>query len=192
LPVATLKQFATGNTRAQKPEMAQALARLLPASYNFAGDLIRKTEGALADHNEVDAIWLALYTQTVDHGERCFLGVYQRKCLQAAERRDRRAARKQKAKAKQVAAAAATKAKRMALKAAIKSLGRCGGVFRTAHGRRAICSKCCSKASIPNNALAADLAVHMEDSKGSSPNSIWNTPSVPHPGLVECPSNTKN
>ena len=81
---------------------------------------------------------------------------------------------------------------RLALKAAIKSLGRCYGVLREPHGRRAVCPKCGSKASIPNTAVPAELAVDPEDSKGSTPNSIWNVSSVPQPALAECPSHIKN
>lgn len=192
LPVTTLKHFATGNGHVQKLEMAQALADLLPASYALEGELVRKADGTFADDNEVDAIWLARYTQAVDRGERTFLGVYQRRLLEASDRRKRRKQRKQKAKAKQAATAAAAKAKRRALKAAIRSLGRCCGVFRSQDGRRAVCPKCGSKASIPKTAVPADLVLHSEDSPGFTPNSIWNVSSVPQPALAECPSHIKN
>jgi hypothetical protein len=160
LPCATLKHFATGNGHAQKLEMAQALVNYRPAHYALGpAESVRRADGTLADDNEVDAIWLALYTQAVDRGERGFLGVYQRRLLEAAERRTRRKQRKQKAKAKQAAAAAAAKAKRRALEAAIKSLGRCCGVLRMQRGRWAVCPACGSTAAIPKAAATAGSAI---------------------------------
>jgi Holliday junction resolvasome RuvABC endonuclease subunit len=156
LPVATLKQFATGNGHVQKLEMAQALAKLLPDIYRLEGDAIRKPDGILADHNEVDAIWLALYAQAVDRGARSFLGLYQRKQLRAAERKKRRAERRQAAKVVKAAARAKASANRALIREAIRSLGRCCGVLRKQRGRWAVCPKCDSKSAIPKRPSLAD------------------------------------
>src|SRR5581483_8203975 len=172
VPVSILKQFATGNGHAQKLEMAQALAKQFPASYALEGEFVRKADGALADDNEVDAIWLALYTQAVDRGERCFLSVYQRKLLEAAERREKRAQRRQKAKAKRAAALAQAKAKKQAITAALKSLGRCCGVFRKYNRARAVCPKCGSRTAL--HLPAAQL--------GGTPASETPRLSAPDPG----------
>jgi hypothetical protein len=67
LPVATLKHFATGNGQVQKLEMAKALASFRPGGYSLFDDgRLITPDGHFAGHNEVDAIWLAYYTQAVD------------------------------------------------------------------------------------------------------------------------------
>ena len=149
VPVATLKQFAAGNGHVQKPEMARALVNLLPGSYQLDGERVRKLDGSPADHNEVDAIWLALYTQAVDRGQRSFLGLHQRKMLRAAERRKRKAERRQLRREKKAAGRAKVRANRQRIKEAIRSLGWCCGVLRKQRGRWAVCPKCDSKTAIP-------------------------------------------
>lgn len=104
VPVGTLKQFAAGNVRANKADMAKALADRLPELYKLQSNgFIVKPDGSLGDDDEVDAIWLALYTRAVDAGQRTFLTVYQRKRLKELERRKKRAERKARAKAKKAA-----------------------------------------------------------------------------------------
>ena len=103
VPVSTLKNFATGNGLAKKPEMAQALSQFYAgSSVETTGDkaYLRYADGSLHDDNEVDAIWLARYTTTVDQGLRDFLGVYQRKQAEKAAKRAKKAAKKAALKAK--------------------------------------------------------------------------------------------
>ncbi len=149
LPVATLKQFATGNGHVQKFAMAQALAKLQPAEYTLVGESIRKADGSLADDNEIDAIWLALYTQAVDRGERDFRSVYQRKQIAAAERRKKKICRRERDKAKRAGKLALTKLRKAAIKNALRSLDRCCGVFRKLVHRLGVCPKCGSKVPLP-------------------------------------------
>jgi hypothetical protein len=150
LPVATLKRFATANGGAQKLEMAQALARHRPDSYISAPDgSLLKADGESADDNEIDAIWLAHYAEAVDAGERSFLGVYQRKQLAKAERSKRKAERRQKSKARRTAERAIAKSKQRAIKEAIRSMGKCCGVFRNQIRRKAVCPGCGSAILIP-------------------------------------------
>jgi hypothetical protein len=47
-------------------------------------------------------------------------------------------------------------------------------------------------AVILNTTVQADSVFGPEDSKGSTPNSIWNVSSVPQPGLAQCSENTKS
>ena len=104
VPVGTLKQFAAGNVRAKKQDMAKALANHSSKLYVLDGNgAIIKPDGYVADDDEVDAIWLALYTRSVDDGQAAFLTAFQRKQLKILEQRTKRAARKQRAKAKMVA-----------------------------------------------------------------------------------------
>ena len=153
LPVATLKEFAAGDGHAQKLQMAQALANYLPARYSIQGKFVRKPDGSLADDNEVDAIWLAFYTRAADRGERQFLSVYQRKLIQARERREKRAQLRRKAKVKRDAARAQAKLKKSTIAAAVKSLGKCCSVFRKYDRGRAVCPKCGSRTALPHKGL---------------------------------------
>ena len=66
-----------------------------------------------------------------------------------AEQREKKAERKRAAKAKREAQKAEVMAKRLAIKAAIRSLGKCCGVWRRHHKRRAFCSKCGSSIVLP-------------------------------------------
>lgn len=150
VPVATLKKFATGNGHAQKADMAAALASRRPNDYKLVeGDLIQKSDGTFADHNEVDAIWLALYADSVRRGERSFESAYQRKQKKIAKRREKKAQRKLNARLKKAANIAQAKAKQRALRLAIKSLGTCCGVFRKQSQHSAICPKCGSQLPLP-------------------------------------------
>lgn len=112
VPVGTLKQFAAGNVRAKKTDMARALANHSSNLYalNINGSIV-KPDGNVADDDEVDAIWLALYTRAVNAGNTAFLTAYQRKQLKKLEQRKKRAERKQRAKAKNAAAKALKLAK---------------------------------------------------------------------------------
>lgn len=180
LPVATLKQFATGNGHVQKLAMAQALAEHLPAEYTLEGEFIRKADGVLADDNEIDAIWLALYTRAVDAGARSFLTVHQRKQIAKAERRQKRVERKQRAKVRKTAAQAIVKARQQAISAAIKAIGKCCGVVREQIRRKAVCPRCASAVLIPIFATKAqsrarDLTLRNQPSNGTMPNA-GNTP----------------
>lgn len=150
VPVATLKQFATGNGHVQKLDMAKALASFRPGGYSLLDDnRLMAPGGHFADHNEVDAIWLAYYTRAVDEGKRDFLPVYQRKQLEAAERKEKKALRRQKAKARKVAALAEAKLKKEAIRDALRSMETCCGVFRKLERRRATCPKCGSRVALP-------------------------------------------
>ena len=69
IPVGTLKLFATGSGSAKKSEMANALAAVEPGStVEMSGEnvFLRKSNGAMADDNEIDAIWIARYTMGAD------------------------------------------------------------------------------------------------------------------------------
>lgn len=146
IPVATLKQFATGNIHATKPDMARALAAKLPNDYRLTEqNAIRKADGSIANDDEVDAIWLAYYTCAVDEGHVTFLTAHQRKMRALQERRLRKQERRQRAKAKRAAA----RLKREAVKDAIRNLGRCCGVFRQQHRRWAVCPRCGSAVALP-------------------------------------------
>ncbi len=138
IPVATLKRFATGNGRAQKADMAQALIRAAPDYFpNMLDGYVVKADRTLADDNEVDAIWLARYVQSVDRGERSFLGVRQRKLAAKVDRREKKAERRRAAKAKREEGKANAMAMRAPTKAAIRSMGKCCGIWRRQHKRRA-------------------------------------------------------
>jgi len=156
VPVATLKVFATGDGSAKKLEMAQALALAQPAQYAADPETgMLRRNGRLLDDNEVDAIWLALYTAAVDRGEEDFLGVYQRKAARKAERRTRRAVAKAQRKARNEVREDEQKTKRQALMASIKAMGKCCGVFRKpAPYGRAVCLKCGQAIRIPKQAGA--------------------------------------
>jgi hypothetical protein len=107
VPVGTLKQFGAGSVRAKKPDMAKALANHSSKLYFSDGNgFIIKPDGNVADDDEVDALWLALYTRAVDDGQTAFLTAYQRKQLKKLEQAKKRAERKQRAKAKKAAAKA--------------------------------------------------------------------------------------
>ena len=150
VPVGTLKQFAAGKTSADKRDMARALARYRPQEYKLVqGDQIQKVDGTIADHNEVDAIWLGLYAEAVERGERSLLSAYDRKQLKIVQRREKKAQRRFKRRLKNAAKVAHAKARQRALRFAIKSLGTCCGVFRKQHYRQAICSKCGSQVPLP-------------------------------------------
>lgn len=107
VPVGTLKQFGAGNVRAKKMDMAKALANHPSRLYvlDDHGSII-KPDGNIADDDEVDALWLVLYTRAVDDGQAAFLTAFQRKELKKLERRKKRAERKQRVKAKKEAAKA--------------------------------------------------------------------------------------
>jgi hypothetical protein len=159
VPVATLKQFATGNGHVQKLEMAKALANFRPGGYSLLDDgRLITPDGHFADHNEVDAIWLAYYTQSVDRGERGFLPVYHRKLLEVAERRQKKAQRRQTAKAKKTAALVNAKLQKEAIRDALRSLDRCCGVFRKLDRRRATCPKCGSRVALPEIYISSSTA----------------------------------
>ena len=150
VPTATMKKFATGNGHADKPQMAQALVVREPARYlSVQGGHVHKIDGTLADDNEVDALWLGYFTAAVDRGEQQFLGVHQRHQLAKAEQKKKKAEARKLAKAKRLAASAEAKAKKAALRTAIRSLGRCCGIWRLADKRRAICRKCGSTVGLP-------------------------------------------
>jgi Holliday junction resolvasome RuvABC endonuclease subunit len=146
IPVGTLKLFATGSGSAKKSEMANALAAVEPGStVEMSGEnvFLRKSNGVMADDNEIDAIWIARYTMAVDRGEKDFLGVYQRKSADKVERCRKRTERREASKSKKLAEQGEQKAKRQAMKDAIKAAGKCCGVLRKP-GKfgRAVCLKC--------------------------------------------------
>ncbi len=150
LPVATLKHFATGNGHVRKPQMAEALAVRQPQDYTLVNEgKLQKSDGNLADHNEVDALWLAYFTLAVDRGEQSFLGVHERKKIEAAERREQKARRREKAKQKKAAEIAHQKAKKQAVRSLLKSLGPCCGVFRRQERNLAVCPKCGRRVALP-------------------------------------------
>lgn len=140
VPVATLKVFATGDPKAQKQQMLQALVDIDSEAFELSADVVIRRKSRLPmDHNEVDAIWLARFTAAVDRGERQFLSVFQRKALAQQARRKQRLAKKAQREAKRIA----EKALKSKLRSALKAAGRCCGVFRLlAKGRTAVCSKC--------------------------------------------------
>lgn len=142
--VATLKKFATGNGGAKKPDMARALCHAQPQQYHLdATGNVRTTDERLVDDNEVDALWLAHYAAAVDRGEAVFASGHERKLAQKLEHRARRTAAREQKRARRLAAKAAAKAKHAAFLAAIRTAGRCCGVFRKPAPRnRAICHKC--------------------------------------------------
>lgn len=161
VPVGVLKHFATCNLHANKADMARALANHPSGAYALNADgSIRKPDGSTADDNEVDAIWLALYTQAVDQGQARFLTSHQRKLLKLQDRREKKAARKLRKKAKKEAAEAAVRAKNQAMKNVIKSLGKCCGVFRRQSSRRAVCPHCGSSVPLPRLASPAESSRH--------------------------------
>jgi hypothetical protein len=142
--VATLKKFATGNGRAKKPDMAQALCRVEPRKYRLdeLGN-VRELGGRLVDDNEVDAIWVARYSEAVDRGEVEFLSGHQRKAARKLERRTKRAASRARKQAGRQAKRDTVKAKRAAFLAAVRAAGRCCGLYRKPISRnRAFCRKC--------------------------------------------------
>jgi hypothetical protein len=111
--VGTLKRFATGTGRAQKVDMARALASAEPGLYHLAEDLtVIRIDGNPMDDDQVDAIWLARFTMAVDRGEQAFLSGFERKSARKQEKRAKRAARKAKKKARRQAAIIAARAER--------------------------------------------------------------------------------
>jgi hypothetical protein len=194
LPVATLKEFAAGDGHAQKLQMAQALASRRPECYRLLPDgRLLTPDGHLADHNEIDAIWLAYYTQAVDRGEQDFLPVYQRKQREAADRKEKKALRRQKAKAKKDAARTEAKLRKEAIRDTLRSMDRCCGVFRKLERRRATCPKCGSRVAMPKLQLAsyvlgepvAAAAIHPagSGSLGSPDRSDASLSVLPAPGI---------
>lgn len=83
VPVGTLKHFATGNGGADKELMRSALQSRYPH--------LLKPE---ADDNEVDAIWLLKFSQSVDEGSTSFTSVWERKRLAMKLKRDKAKARR--------------------------------------------------------------------------------------------------
>ncbi len=73
---------------------------------------------------------------------------HERRASQKAERRKRKAERKQRAKEKMAA-----KTKEVGIKAAIKSLGRCCGLFRQPRRSLAVCRRCGSSVPYPGGVL---------------------------------------
>ena len=144
VPVTTLKVFATGKTRADKSQMAQALADADPKLYELKQGLVwLREDGRIADDNEVDAIWLGRFTAMVDRGEQSFLNAYQRKMTKHAERQTRRRVAKAARKARKARQLAEVAARKALLKAAVRAAGRCCGVLRQLKpGNRAICPIC--------------------------------------------------
>lgn len=140
VPVTTLKVFATGNTRADKLLMAQALATAQPHEFSLKEDgICIGKDGRLADDNEVDAIWLAYFTAAVDRGECDFLTAFQRKTAKREARRAAKVARKARKRQK----LADEKESRRLFIAAVRASGRCCGVLRQPAPRgRAVCRKC--------------------------------------------------
>jgi len=120
--VPSLKMFATGMGNADKTAMARALGKIDPTHYQFnqaTGELC--SAGMVMDDNEVDAVWLALFTAAADRGEQHFFSLSQRKAMKKAE----------------------AKVKNQLSSDAIKALGKCCGVFRKRLSRlKAICPKC--------------------------------------------------
>jgi hypothetical protein len=151
VPVATLKVFATGNGAADKSMMARSLAAAMPERYvqdPETGTL--RCLGRALDDNEVDAIWLARYTAAADRGEVTFLSVHERKVARRTETRAKRNAAKAETKARNEALKVEARTKRRELMAAIKSAGKCCGVFRKASPyNRAVCPKCGQAIRIP-------------------------------------------
>jgi len=166
VPVGTLKHFATGSGSAQKIDMAKALAILVPdTQVEQKGEVVffRHKDGRLADDNEVDAIWLARYTHAVDRGEQDFLGVYQRKLVEKAEKRRKKAERKAIAKAKKVANNEVKAARQLEIKEAIKAAGKCCGVLREpVKCNRATCPKCGNTVKLDLKKMVADAANALE------------------------------
>ena len=146
VPVATLKQFAAGNIHATKADMARALAAHPSGGYTLTEQgAVRKSNGIAASDDEVDAIWLAYYVRAFDEGTVILLTAYQRKTQALQERRLRKQERRQRAKAKPAAA----RLKREAVKAAIRELGRCCGIYRIQRRRWAVCPRCGRSMPLP-------------------------------------------
>jgi hypothetical protein len=144
VPVTTLKVFATGNTRADKFQMAQALLNAEPGLYGpTVGGVIILQDSRVADDNEVDAIWLARFSAAVDRGEEEFLAAFQRKIKKREARRANRLAAKARRKARKASKLSEAKEKRRLLQIAARAAGKCCGVMRRLTTRnRAICPKC--------------------------------------------------
>lgn len=116
--VGTLKLFATGSGGAQKQDMAQALVQAEPAMYQLADDgSVIRPDGTKIDDNEVDAIWLARFTEAVDRGKQAFLSEFERRAAAKVLRRTKKAERRTKRKARKEAARLALRAKREARRA---------------------------------------------------------------------------
>jgi hypothetical protein len=144
VPVTTLKVFATGKTRADKAQMAEALINAEPELYSpgVGGVLIRQ-DGRVADDNEVDAIWLARFSAAVDRGEEEFLAAFQRKVQKNEARKANRVAARARKKARKARKLAEAKEKKHLLQIAVRTAGKCCGVMRRlAKRNRAICPKC--------------------------------------------------
>lgn len=153
VPVATLKKFATGNGGADKLRMAMALAEADPTQYvlDLATGVVRRGCWAL-DENEVDAIWVARFTAAVDRGEADFLSVFAKKQARKLEQRARKTASKAARKALQES----QEVTRRKLVAAIKTMGKCCGVYRKPGPRGcAICPRCYTAARVPRSAPTA-------------------------------------
>jgi hypothetical protein len=155
VPVTSLKVFATGNTRADKDEMAQALAKAQPGLYQICQGVVFK-DGRPVDDNEVDAIWLASYTAAVDRGEQNFLSAFQRKVQKREKQRASRRAAKAARKARKAQKLAEAKEKKRLFLLTVKATGRCCGVLRKpAPRRRAVCPVCGGTVKVPP--LSTDL-----------------------------------
>jgi hypothetical protein len=150
VPVATLKSFALGKGLATKEEMAQSLANAEPGCYqlNEKRLIVQAGKDRAMDDNEVDAVWLARFTASVDRGERDFLAVYERKQKAKARRKARRAERRAAKRLRE--REEKEKQKRRALAQAAKATGTCCGVFRKPAPRgRVVCPKCGESVRIP-------------------------------------------
>lgn len=155
----TLKAFATGNGKATKDEMASALAKADPVNCQTKGAFLL-FKGMIADHDAVDAIWLARFTIAVDVGEERFLSPYDRDRIAEEEKRRKRQARKTADKARQQTKKEEERAKRQRLADAIRAAGRCCDVWRKlGPGHRAVCPKCGNSQPLPSVRIAAKPAV---------------------------------
>lgn len=144
VPVTTLKVFATGNTRADKVEMAEALIKADPELYGATeGGVFIREDGRVADDNEVDAIWLARFSAAVDRGEEEFLAAFQRKVHKNEARKANRLAAKARRKVRKARNLAEAKEKKRLLQIASRAAGKCCGVMRKlVPGNRSVCPKC--------------------------------------------------
>lgn len=144
VPVNILKAFATGTGNAKKPEMAKALATIMPQyQLDPVQEHVSDASGRVLDDNEVDALWLARYVQEVDKGGQSFSSVFQRKANAKQELRRQRALRRKKAQELKKAALLAEKNRKKAIQRAIRGMGKCCGVVRRPEpGLIARCPRC--------------------------------------------------
>jgi Holliday junction resolvasome RuvABC endonuclease subunit len=141
VPVGTLKKFATGSGAAQKDQMIDSLKLKIPgtqASIQAGKPVLIKANSQIADDNEVDAIWLAFYTQAVEAGSEDFLGVYQRKQMEKEAKRKKKSEKRAEIKAKKTQALALARA-----------LPKCCGVMHVLlDNKTAQCPKCQTKTKL--------------------------------------------